>query len=66
MEFLFSNYKPLDTPYRTFTDIFYSLIPEATRIDIAVGYITADSLAELKQTVAVSYTHLTLPTIYSV
>jgi len=51
MEFLFSNYKPLDTPYRTFTDIFYSLIPEATRIDIAVGYITADSLAELKQTV---------------
>lgn len=52
MEFLFSNYKPLDTPYRTFADTFYSLIPEATRMDIAVGYITADSLAELKQTVA--------------
>lgn len=52
MEFLFSNYKPLDTSYRTFADTFYSLIPEATRMDIAVGYITADSLAELKQTVA--------------
>ncbi len=52
MEFLFSNYKPLDTPYRTFSDTFYSLISEATRMDIAVGYITADSLAELKQTIA--------------
>lgn len=43
---------PLNTPYRTFADTFYSLIPEAIRIDIAVGYITADSLAELKQTLA--------------
>jgi len=51
MELLFSNYKPLDTTYPTFADTFYSLIPEANRIDIAVGYITADSLVELKQTV---------------
>ena len=52
MEFLFSNYKPLNTHCRTFADTFYSLIPKATRMDIAVGYITADSLAELKQTLA--------------
>lgn len=51
MEFLFSNFKPVDTNYPTFADTFYSLIPPATRLDIAVGYITADSLAELKQTI---------------
>lgn len=52
MEFLFSNLPPLRTGSASFRDTFYSLIPEATRLDIAVGYITADSLAELKQTVA--------------
>lgn len=52
MEFLFSNLPPLRTNYPTFSDMFYSLLHEATRLDIAVGYITADSLAELKQTVA--------------
>jgi len=36
----------------SFSEMFYSLITEATRMDIAVGYITADSLAELKQTAA--------------
>lgn len=52
MEFLFSNLPPLKTSCPTFADMFYSLIHETTRLDIAVGYITADSLAELKQTVA--------------
>lgn len=52
MEFLYSNLLPVRTGCPTFTDTFYSLIHEATRMDIAVGYITADSLAELKQTVA--------------
>ena len=52
MEFLFSNLPPMKTSCPTFADMFYSLIHEATRLDIAVGYITADSLAELKQTVA--------------
>lgn len=52
MEFLFSNLPPVRTKLPTFVDTFYSLIPEAIRLDIAVGYITADSLAVLKQTVA--------------
>lgn len=52
MDFLFSNLPPIRTSYPTFAETFYSLIPEATRLDIAVGYITADSLAELKQTIA--------------
>jgi HKD family nuclease len=52
MEFLYSNLPPIRTNCPTFADTFYSLINEATRLDIAVGYITADSLAELKQTVA--------------
>lgn len=55
MEFLFSNLPPVRTSNPTFADTFYSLIPEAVRLDIAVGYITADSLALLKQTVA--YNH---------
>lgn len=54
MDFLFTNHPPLQTDYPTFTETFYSLIPKATRLDIAVGYITADSLAELKQTVALN------------
>ncbi len=52
MEFLFSDLPPVRTSCPTFADTFYSLIPEAVRLDIAVGYITADSLAVLKQTVA--------------
>jgi hypothetical protein len=52
MEFLFSNLPPVRTSCSAFAEIFYSLIPEATRLDIAVGYVTADSLAELKQTIA--------------
>ena len=51
MEFLFSNLPPLQTNSSSFSELFYSLIPKATRLDIAVGYITADSLAELKQTI---------------
>ena len=52
MEFLYSNLSPLRTSYPSFAETFYSLIPKSARIDIAVGYITADSLAELKQAVA--------------
>ena len=49
MEYLFSNYPPLKTGCRTFADAFYDLVPRATRMDIAVGYITSDSLIELKK-----------------
>ena len=52
MDLLFSNLQPVRTRFTTFADKFYSLIPMATRLDIAVGYVTADSLAELQQTVA--------------
>ena len=52
MEFLFSNLPPVKTGCSSFYDKFYSLIPKASRMDIAVGYVTADSLAELKQAVA--------------
>lgn len=49
MEFLFSNYPPMKTAYKTFSDTFYSLIPQASKLDIAVGYVSSDSLMELKR-----------------
>lgn len=51
MELLFSNFLPLKTSCRSFADAFYRLIPETTKLDIAVGYITSDSLVELKKMV---------------
>jgi hypothetical protein len=51
LNLLFSNLPPVKTKFDTFSDKFYSLIPQASRLDIAVGYVTADSLAELQQTV---------------
>ena len=51
MEFLFSNYPPMKTGCHTFADIFYDLVPKSTQLDIAVGYITSDSLMELKKLV---------------
>ncbi|MFA0814744.1 MAG: restriction endonuclease PLD domain-containing protein [Anaerofustis sp.] len=51
MNFLFSNLPPVRTTYPTFIDTFYSLIPMSSQIDIAVGYVTADSLAELHQAI---------------
>jgi len=50
MELLFSNFPPMRTRMATFTDTFYSLIPRANQLDIAVGYITSDALIELKKT----------------
>lgn len=49
MEFLFSNYPPVKTKFDTFHDKFYSLIPFSTKLDIAVGYVSSDSLMELKR-----------------
>lgn len=51
MNFLFSNYPPTKTEDLTFIDAFYDLIPRASKLDIAVGYITSDSLMELKRIV---------------
>lgn len=51
MEFLTSNFQPLTTDFSTFYDKFYSLIPSSTKLDIAVGYVSSDSLLELKRIV---------------
>ena len=57
MEFLFSNYLPMKTSCKTFSDAFYDLIPKATDLDIAVGYITSDSLIELQKTFELNNLH---------
>jgi hypothetical protein len=49
MEFLFSNHPPMQTKMSTFSDAFYSLLSQSKQLDIAVGYITSDSLIELKK-----------------
>jgi hypothetical protein len=51
MNFLFSNFPPMRTEMPTFHETFYSLLPQTTRLDIAVGYITSDALIELKKIV---------------
>lgn len=51
MELLLSNYPPMKTKCRTFSDMFYSMVPKSTELDIAVGYITSDSLMELTKTI---------------
>lgn len=49
MDFLFSNYPPAKTGNKTFVDTFYSLLPRTSKLDIAVGYVSADSLIELQK-----------------
>ena len=50
MEFLHSNYPPcIIRETRSFFEAFYDLLAKTERLDIAVGYVTSDSLAELKQ-----------------
>ncbi len=51
MGLLQSNYRPVVTDCETFVDCFYKLLSNASRLDIAVGYITADSLVELQEIV---------------
>lgn len=47
MNFLHSNFPPLKTSYETFSDKFDELLFLSDKIQIATGYITADSVAEL-------------------
>lgn len=49
MEFLHSNFPPVRPGGRTFADAFYDLLPGTESLDIAVGYITSDSLIELER-----------------
>ncbi len=51
MEFLFSNYPPMKTSSKTFLEAFYGLLPQTSKLDIAVGYVSADSLIELQKIV---------------
>lgn len=51
MEFLFSNYPPMRTDCKTFSEAFYKFLPQASRIDIAVGYVSSDALVELQKTI---------------
>ena len=51
MDFLFSNYPPMKTGNKTFAEAFYSLLPKTSKLDIAVGYVSADSLIELQKTI---------------
>lgn len=43
MEFLFSNFPPIRTANKTFADAFYGLIPQTSKLDIAVGYVSSDT-----------------------
>ncbi len=55
MELLHSNFPPVRTGCRAFSDAFYNLLPRADALDIAVGYITADSLIELQKLVELNH-----------
>lgn len=57
MQFLLSNYQPIKTTFPTFADAFYDLLPQTEQLDIAVGYITADSLIELQKAVELNNVH---------
>jgi len=45
MNLLTSNIPPVRPNNKTFSDVFSAFLDVSTRIDIAVGYITADSIA---------------------
>lgn len=55
MELLFSNLPPMRTKMPAFADTFYSLLPRTSQLDIAVGYITSDSLIELKKVIELNH-----------
>ena len=49
MEFLHSNFPPVRSGGKTFVDAFYDLLAGTESLDIAVGYISSDSLIELER-----------------
>ena len=49
MKFLYSNFPPVRTSYESFSEAFYDYASRSKRLDIAVGYITSDSLVELQK-----------------
>lgn len=51
MELLFSNIPPVRTQFKKFSECFYEQLHLYKGADISVGYITAESLTELKNLV---------------
>lgn len=51
MSLLFSNFAPLRTSHKTYTDTFKSLLKDSDHIRIATGYISADSAIDLRSIV---------------
>lgn len=49
MQYLFSNFNPVKTKFRSFIDVFDEYFINSDSIDIAVGYVSADSVSELKK-----------------
>ena len=57
MQILCSNFPPVKTQNATFADTFYEFLPKADCLNIAVGYVTADSLIELQKAVELNHVH---------
>ncbi len=49
MRFLYSNFPPVRTNCDSFSEAFYDYASRSKKLDIAVGYITSDSLVELQK-----------------
>ncbi len=54
MNFLHSNFPPLKTNFQTFSEKFDELLYLSDKIQIASGYITADSIAELNRIIVLN------------
>lgn len=55
MELLLSNYPPMKTYYKSFSDAFYGLLSKSLRLDIAVGYVSSDALIELQKAIELNH-----------
>lgn len=51
MQYLFSNFNPVKTSFNTFIDKFDEYFVRSDSINIAVGYVSADSISELQKMV---------------
>lgn len=49
MEFLTSNYPPLKLGYKSFSDTFSNLLSKSDYMQIASGYISTESITEIKR-----------------
>ena len=57
MELLVSNYRPLKTKHQSFYDAFSRTFAQADEYDIAVGYVSEDSLTQLHRMVELNNIH---------